>query len=68
MKPQVIGDYNKGKQGVNLSDQLSAYYTCLRRPKKWYRKVTFEMIFGMSIVNAYVIYKENDDTSRMTML
>jgi hypothetical protein len=26
------------------------------------------MIFGMSIVNSYLIYKENYDTSRMTML
>ena len=26
------------------------------------------MIFGISIVNAYLIYKENYDTSRMTML
>ena len=26
------------------------------------------MIFGVSIVNAYLIYKENYDTSRMTML
>jgi hypothetical protein len=68
MKPQVIIDYNKGKQDVDLSDQLSAYYTCLRRSKKWYRKVEFEMIFGMSTVNAYLIYKENYDTSRMIML
>jgi hypothetical protein len=30
--------------------------------------VAFEMIFGVSIVNAYLIYKENYDTSRMTML
>ena len=58
MKPQVIVDYNKGEQGVDLSDQLSAYYTCLRRSKKWYRKVASEMIFGISIVNAYLIYKE----------
>ena len=26
------------------------------------------MIFGMSIVNVYLIYKENDDRSHMTML
>ena len=26
------------------------------------------MIFGMSIVNAYLIYKENYDAGRMTML
>ena len=68
MKPQVIVDYNKGKQGIDLSDQLSSYYTCLRRSKKWYQKVAFEMIFGMSIVNAYLIYKENYDTRRTTML
>ena len=68
MKPQVIVDYNKGKQSIVLSDQLSAYYTCLRRSKKWYQKVAFEMIFEMSIVNAYLIYKENYDTSRTTML
>ena len=68
MKPQVIGDYNEGKQGIDLSDQLTTYYTCLRRSKNWYRNVAFEMIFGMSIVNAYLIYKENYDTSRLTML
>ena len=68
MKPQVVIDYNKGKQGIDLSDQLSAYYTCLRRSKKWYHKVAFEMIFGVSIVNAYLIYKENYDKNRMTML
>ena len=67
-KPQVVLDYNQGKQGVDLSDQLSTYYTCLRRSKKWYCKVAFEMIFGMSTVNAYLIVKENYDTSRMTML
>ncbi len=68
MKSQVSIDYNKGKQGVDLSDQLSTYYTYIRRTKKWYQKVAFEMIFGMSVVNAYLIYKENYDTSRMTML
>ncbi len=30
MKPQVVVDYNKGRQGSDLSDQLSAYYTCVR--------------------------------------
>jgi hypothetical protein len=27
MKPQVLLDYNKERQGMDLSDQLSAYYT-----------------------------------------
>jgi hypothetical protein len=68
MKPQVVLDYNQGKQGIDLSDQLSSYYTCLRRSIKWYQKVAFELIFGTSIVNAYLIYKETYDTSHMTML
>ena len=50
MKPKVVIDYNKGRHGTDLSDQLSAYYTCLRRSIKWYRKVVIELILGTAIV------------------
>ncbi len=65
MKPQVILDYNEGRQGTDLSDQLSTYHTCLRRSIKWYKKVAFELIFGTAVVNSYLIYKENDATSNI---
>ncbi len=68
MKPKVVVDYNKGRQGTDLSDQLSAYYTCLRRSLKWYRKVAFELIFGTAIVNSYLVYKEHYSTNNMTIL
>jgi hypothetical protein len=68
MKPKVVVDYNKGRQGIDLSDQLSAYYTCLRRSIKWYQKVAFELIFGTSIVNSYLIYKENYAADDITIL
>jgi hypothetical protein len=68
MKPQVLLDYNKRKQIMDLSDQLSAYYTYLRRSTKWYQKVAFELIFGTAIVNTYLIYKENYATSDMVIL
>jgi hypothetical protein len=68
MKPQVVLDYNEGRQGTDLSDQLSAYYTCLRKSIKWYRKVTFELIFGTVLVNSYLIYKENYMESKVTIL
>ncbi len=58
MKPQFVVDYNKGRQGTDLSDRLSAYYTCLRRSIKWYRKVAFELIFGAAIVNSYLISRK----------
>ncbi|CAF4410276.1 unnamed protein product, partial [Rotaria sp. Silwood2] len=48
-KPQVILDYNKGRQGTDLSDQLSTYYTPLRKSVKWYRKVAFKLIFGTAL-------------------
>ena len=68
MKPKVVVNYNKGRQGADLSDQLSAYYTCLRRSLKWYRKVAFELILGMAIVNSYLVYKENYSTNNTTIL
>jgi len=68
MKPKVVVDYNKGRQGTDLSDQLSAYYTCLRRSIKWYRKVAFELIFGTALVNSYLVYKDNYSTSSMVIL
>ena len=68
MKPQVVHDYNEGRIGIDLSDQLSSYYTCLRRSIKWYRKVTFELVFGTALVNSYLIYKENYAASKVTIL
>ena len=68
MKPQVVLDYNEGRIGTDLSDQLSSYYTCLSRSIKWYRKVAFELVFGTALVNSYLIYKENYATSNVTVL
>ena len=58
MKPQVVLDYNAGRIGTDLSDQLSSYYTCLGRSIKWYRKVAFELVFGTALVNSYLMYKK----------
>jgi hypothetical protein len=68
MKPQVVLDYNKGRQGTDLSDQLSTYYTCLRKSVKWYRKVAFELVFGTALVNSYLIYKEKYTQGKATIL
>ena len=68
MKSQVVLDYNKGRQGIDLSDQLSAYYTCVRRSIKWYRKAIFELVFRTAIVTSYLLYKENYVTNKVTIL
>ena len=45
IKPQAVLDYSKEKQGTDLSEQLSTYYTWLHRSNRCYQKVAFEMIF-----------------------
>ena len=57
-KPLAILEYNKGKGGIYLSDQMASYATTLRKGVKWYRKLETELLLGMSVVNAWVVYEE----------
>ena len=68
IKLLVVLDCNEGRQGTDLSHQLSAYYTCLRKSIKWYRKVAFELIFETALINSYLIDKENYTESKVTIL
>lgn len=56
-KPDVIVDYNKSKAFIDLSDQIKAYSTSLRKGIKWYRKIAVELLLGSAMVNAYLLYK-----------
>ena len=67
MKPQVVLDYSKARFGSDLSDQLSSYCTSLARSIKWYRKIAFEFLFGTTLVNSYLICKENYAASKVTI-
>lgn len=60
-KPKIVIDYNKNKKGVDLSDQLGSYHTPLRRGLKWYRKLSFELLFGTSVINSLIIYNHFSD-------
>ncbi|GLV46243.1 hypothetical protein CBL_12320 [Carabus blaptoides fortunei] len=62
VKPKAVIDYNKAKKGVDYSDQMSSYHTVLRRGLKWYRKLLFELLFGTSLVNAWLIYNKISST------
>ncbi|KAJ8936250.1 hypothetical protein NQ314_012437 [Rhamnusium bicolor] len=37
-KPRVVIDYNSAKQGIDVSDQLSSYYSPVRKSLTWYKK------------------------------
>ena len=57
-KPQSVLDYNNAKKGVDLSDQMSFYYIPLKKTRKWYRKVAFKLIAGISCVNTWILYNK----------
>ncbi|KAG8238020.1 hypothetical protein J437_LFUL014988 [Ladona fulva] len=46
MKPKSVLAYNKAKKGVDVSDQMSSYCTCIRRTLKWYKKLAIELLMG----------------------
>ena len=61
-KPLVVLAYNKGKAGIDLSDQMASYATTLRKGIKWYRKLAIELLLGTAVVNAWVLYKHASKT------
>ncbi|KAJ8964757.1 hypothetical protein NQ314_004648 [Rhamnusium bicolor] len=64
LKPPAVMAYNKAKKGVDVSDQMSSYYTCLRKSIKWYKKLFFEVLLGTCVVNSWVIYNNFGDDNR----
>ena len=57
IKPKIIMDYNKAKAAVDLSDQMTAYSSPLRKSIKWYKKLALELLLNTPVVNARVLYE-----------
>ena len=58
MKPEIVMSCNKGKQGIDILDQMSSYFTPLRKTIRWYHKIGFEFLLNTAVVNALIIYNE----------
>ena len=52
-KPIAILAYNKGKSGIDKSNQMASYATSLRKGLKWYRKLAIKLLLGVAVVNAW---------------
>ncbi|XP_062586678.1 piggyBac transposable element-derived protein 4-like [Saccostrea cucullata] len=64
-KPTCIVEYISQMGGVDLSDQISQYDTCLRKTTKWYKKLFFHL-FNLCVVNAYLLYRKfNNDEKKL---
>jgi hypothetical protein len=56
-KPLAVVEYNKGKCGIDHSDQMASYSSTIRKGIKWYRKLGIQLLLGISVVNALTIYE-----------
>jgi hypothetical protein len=57
VKPTCIVDYCSLMGGVDLSDQINQYYSCLRKTSKWYKKLFFYLL-NLCIINAFILYRK----------
>ena len=55
-KPKSIIDYNNHMGGVDLSDQMCAYYRIGRPAHKWWRYV-FWFCLNLAITNSWLLFK-----------
>jgi hypothetical protein len=56
-KPDMIEKYSMYMKGVDLHNQMCSYYKFPHRSLKWWRVLFYHSI-QMTIVNAYLIYRE----------
>ncbi|KAL6418730.1 hypothetical protein ACFW04_011833 [Cataglyphis niger] len=57
-KPKIVAEYNKAKTSIDLSHQMSAYSSPLRKTLKWYKKLAFELFLNTAVINALFMYQE----------
>ena len=55
-KPDVIGVYNSGMNGVDVNDQYRSYYPPGTTSRKWW-KYLFWFFLNVSMVNAFILEK-----------
>ncbi|CAC5422076.1 Probable ubiquitin carboxyl-terminal hydrolase FAF-X [Mytilus coruscus] len=57
VKPTSVVDYCSFMGGVDLSDQINQYYSCLRKTSKWYKKLFFYLL-NLFVINSFILYKK----------
>ncbi|UYV82776.1 USP34, partial [Cordylochernes scorpioides] len=65
-KPDAVIDYNKGKVGVDWSDQMMAYYSFSRKTLKWWKKIFFHL-FSLCFVNGNIIYNKANPDEKISL-
>ena len=56
-KQAAVDVYNHSMNGVDVADQLTVFYSFVRKTRKWWRKLFFWLL-EVSVVNSYLLYKQ----------
>lgn len=56
--PSIVKMHNEHMGGVDLQDQLLAYYIIFFRSGKYYLRLIFHL-FDMTVVNSWVVYRRS---------
>ena len=64
--PQVVKDYNSFMGGVDKHDMLRQLYGTDRKNVKWWHRLFFGLM-DITIVNAFIVYKEQNVESSLTI-
>jgi hypothetical protein len=57
IKPNIVVDYNNHMSGIDHSDQMLSYYSCLRKTTRWYKKIACHILEQM-LFNAYKLHSK----------
>lgn len=57
--PVMVADYNTHMGYVDKADHLLSTYKIDRKSKKWWQRIFFHFL-DVTVVNAYILYKEKD--------
>ena len=61
---QVVNDY-KYMGGLDLNDELIGIYCCVRKSKKWTKKVAFHFI-EEGVLHAHILYKKRGEENHFS--
>lgn len=56
MKPQCVVDYSKNMGSVDIADMMTSTLGCIRKSKKWHKKLGFHII-DLFLLNAFYLFK-----------
>lgn len=65
-KPMAIVYYNNFMSGIDLQDQMLAYYPVQRKTLRWYKKLFVHML-QMSLSNAFYLYNKYSAFDKMSL-